>query len=49
MERKISKKIKFVRDLLWQYEYLVKESSLSSFIETVAHELAKYIKDESNN
>lgn len=39
-------KSKLIKDIMHQYEYMVKEYSLASFIETVADKISNLIKDD---
>jgi hypothetical protein len=39
-------KSKLIKDIMYQYEYMVKEYSLGSFIETVADKISNLIKDD---
>lgn len=47
MENK-KEKSKLIKDIMWQYEYMIKEYSITSFIETVADRISKLIKDDNN-
>lgn len=39
-------KSKLIKNIMYQYEYMIKEYSLSSFIETVADKISNLIKDD---
>jgi len=45
MEKKKSKKTK-IEDILWTYEYMIKEYSAASFIYTVSNKISELFKEK---